>query len=310
MASTTPRLRMSPVQYRRSRSHASISEAGPSRLPSLSQILDLDMKDMPLSDDQFSFNTPKIINTPKITTTPTPTRSDNPAAVLRALLSRLPAHPPSPTKSSTEHERESDFDTVSESNAAPSIAQESLKHVFSNALRDPGNTPQKSRRKRDSTDSSEVEGRVEKERAKNRGGVNGLENSTDSSEVEGRFEKERAKKRGGVNGLDNSTDSSEVEGRFEKEREKKRSGVNGLDNSNGRLQRTEELSSTSPPSLRRQKSPKSPKIRVLDAFGREQDPYESHVEAEVAATPSHSTVSRGELLSRTRNGLVWKGARP
>ena len=283
MASTTPRLRMSPVQYRRSRSHASISEAGPSRLPSLSQILDLDMKDMPLSDDQFSFNTPKIINTPKITTTPTPTRSDNPAAVLRALLSRLPAHPPSPTKSSTEHERESDFDTVSESNAAPSIAQESLKHVFSNALRDPGNTPQKSRRKRDSTDSSEVEGRVEKERAKNRGGVNGLENSTDSSEVEGRFEKERAKKR---------------------------SGVNGLDNSNGRLQRTEELSSTSPPSLRRQKSPKSPKIRVLDAFGREQDPYESHVEAEVAATPSHSTVSRGELLSRTRNGLVWKGARP
>ena len=283
MASTTPRLRMSPVQYRRSRSHASISEAGPSRLPSLSQILDLDMKDMPLSDDQFSFNTPKIINTPKITTTPTPTRSDNPAAVLRALLSRLPAHPPSPTKSSTEHERESDFDTVSESNAAPSIAQESLKHVFSNALRDPGNTPQKSRRKRDSTDSSEVEGRVEKERAKNRGGVNGLENSTDSSEVEGRFEKERAKKRG---------------------------GVNGLDNSNGRLQRTEELSSTSPPSLRRQKSPKSPKIRVLDAFGREQDPYEIHVEAEVAATPSHSTVSRGELLSRIRNGLVWKGARP
>ena len=40
------------------------------------------------------------------------------------------------------------------------------------------------------------------------------------------------------------------------------------------------------------------------SFGREQDPDESHVEdAEVAATPSHSTVSRGELLSRIRNGL-------
>jgi hypothetical protein len=156
----------SPVQYGRSSNHASTSEAGPSRLPSFSQILDLDMKDMPLSDDQFSSNEQ---NTPKITTTPTSPRSDNPAAVLRALLSRLPAHPPSSTKSSTEQERESDFDTVSESNAAPSIAQESLKHIFSNALRDPGNTPQKARRKRNSIDSSEVEGRVEKERATNRG---------------------------------------------------------------------------------------------------------------------------------------------
>lgn len=88
----------------------------------------------------------------------------------------------------------------------------------------------------------------------------------------------------------------------------------------------------SPP--RKQKSPKSPKIRVLDAFGREQelasdlsnpesdnnsspsaprvvdamgheiDDEESHVEdTEVAATPSNSTVSRGELLSGIRNGL-------
>jgi hypothetical protein len=82
------------------------------------------------------------------------------------------------------------------------------------------------------------------------------------------------------------------------------SGVNGLDNIDDGLQRTEELSLKSPPSLRRQKSPKSPKIRVLDAFGREQDPNESHIEgAEGAATPSHSTVSRVELLSRIRNGL-------
>ena len=84
------------------------------------------------------------------------------------------------------------------------------------------------------------------------------------------------------------------------------------------------------PSPRKQKSLKSPKIRVLDAFGREQEPdlsnqdrinsspsairvvdamgheidEESHVEdTEAAATPSHSTVSRGELLPRIRNGL-------
>ena len=153
-------------QYDRSSNLASTSEAGPSRLPNFSQILDLDLKDIPLSDDQFSSNEQ---NTPKITTTPTATRPDNPAVVLRALLSRLPAHPPSPTKSSTEQERESDFDTVSESNVAPSIAQESLKHIFSNALRDPGNTPRKARRKRNSVDSSELEGSVEKERAKNKG---------------------------------------------------------------------------------------------------------------------------------------------
>lgn len=85
------------------------------------------------------------------------------------------------------------------------------------------------------------------------------------------------------------------------------SGVNGLDNSDDGLQRTEELSSKSPPTPHRQKSPKSPKIRVLDAFGREQDLDENHVEdaeaAEAAATLNHSNVSRGELLSRIRNGL-------
>ena len=84
------------------------------------------------------------------------------------------------------------------------------------------------------------------------------------------------------------------------------------------------------PSPRRQKSLKSPKIRVLDAFGREQESdlsnqesnnsspstprvvdamgheidEESRVEdTEAAATTSRSTVSRGELLSRIRHGL-------
>ena len=105
------------------------------------------------------------------------------------------------------------------------------------------------------------------------------------------------------------------------------SGVNDLDDGDDGLQRTEELPSKSPPSPRRQKSPKSPKIRVLDAFGREQEPDLSNQErvnsstsalrvvdamghlidevedTEAAATPSRSTVSRGELVSRIRNGL-------
>lgn len=94
------------------------------------------------------------------------------------------------------------------------------------------------------------------------------------------------------------------------------------------LQRIEQLSSKSPPSPHRQRSSK-PKIRVLDAFGREQEldvskqehinsssiprvvdalgheiDEGSHVEGtETAATSSHPTFSRGELLSRIRNGL-------
>jgi hypothetical protein len=101
------------------------------------------------------------------------------------------------------------------------------------------------------------------------------------------------------------------------------SGVNGLDNSDDGLQPTEELSSKSPPSPRRQRL-KSPKIRVLDAFGREQQEpdvsnQEEHVNTSLSPLQvdameyendegSHvegieATATRGELLSRIRNGL-------
>jgi hypothetical protein len=105
------------------------------------------------------------------------------------------------------------------------------------------------------------------------------------------------------------------------------SAVNDLNVGDDGLQQTAQLASKSPPSPRRQKLPKSPKIRVLDAFGREQEPdvssqdcvnsslsslrvvdamgHEidkgSHVEGTEVA--SNSTSSRGELLSRIRNGL-------
>lgn len=101
------------------------------------------------------------------------------------------------------------------------------------------------------------------------------------------------------------------------------SGVNGLDDNDDGLQRTEELPSRSPSSPRRQRSTKSPKIRVLDAFGREQEPDVSNQE-HVDSSPSplrvvdamgheiekrsrseatEATATRGELLSRIRNGL-------
>ena len=58
-----------------------------------------------------------------------------------------------------------------------------------------------------------------------------------------------------------------------------------LDDGDDGLQRTEELSSRPPLSPRRRKSPKSPKIRVLDAIGREQEPDLSNQER-VNSSPS------------------------
>ncbi|KAF8972910.1 hypothetical protein BDZ97DRAFT_1648569 [Flammula alnicola] len=174
-SSVTPRLRVarnSPLNYDRSSQIASASESGPSRLPEFSQLVDLNLNDMAMSEasDQLSTST--------IPAPSTSTRSENPAAVLRALLSRLPAQSKSPTPSQSPSqqylsERESDYDMdISErGNATPSMAQESLKDIFSKARRDPGDTPQKMRPRRNSVDTSEVDAspRVEKQRADHKG---------------------------------------------------------------------------------------------------------------------------------------------
>jgi hypothetical protein len=101
------------------------------------------------------------------------------------------------------------------------------------------------------------------------------------------------------------------------------SGVNGLDDGDDGLQRTEELSSKLSLSPRRQRSPKSPKIRVLDAFGREQEPdvlnqepansspgplrvvdaMGHKIDEGIHVEGTEAIATRGELLSRIRNGL-------
>lgn len=153
---TSTRLRVtrhSPVVSDRSTSHIA---SGPSRLPEFSQLVDVNLNDMPTSEttEQQSASRP---STPS-----TVTRSEKPAAVLRALLSRLP--PSSPPRAQQRSpspqdpsERESDYDMSETSHATPSIAQESLRDLFSKALRDHGDTPQKSRPRRNSLDNSEVE---------------------------------------------------------------------------------------------------------------------------------------------------------
>ncbi|KAI0305666.1 hypothetical protein B0F90DRAFT_1924051 [Multifurca ochricompacta] len=106
---------------------------------------------------------------------------DTPAARLRALLAQVPnasstsrtqlLHEPPPSLPS---DRESDFDPPPKwASSSTSSARESLKSLFTHALRSPGGTPRKDAR-RNSIDSSEVEDsprndRVIQERSRNKG---------------------------------------------------------------------------------------------------------------------------------------------
>lgn len=102
---------------------------------------------------------------------------DTPAARLRALLSRVPNTPDSATPHASSSrqpvlppssEPDSDFEPPYSTVTTSSVARESLKELFSRALRDPGNTPRKGKQRRNSIDASEVDSspRVEEERAK------------------------------------------------------------------------------------------------------------------------------------------------
>ncbi|EJF55795.1 hypothetical protein DICSQDRAFT_175522 [Dichomitus squalens LYAD-421 SS1] len=102
--------------------------------------------------------------------------ASNPTARLRALLARVPNSPNAHASSSrppitlpSSSEPESDFEPPHSIRISSSIARDSLKELFSNALREPGNTPRKAGRpRRNSIDASEVETSmsVEEERAK------------------------------------------------------------------------------------------------------------------------------------------------
>ena len=169
----TPRLRMTrtPLHYDHNSQIAStFHTGGPSRLTEFSQLVDVDLNDMELPDPSDHSNNSKI-STPS-----TATRSEKPAAVLRALLSRLPAdhRNPTPSQSPSQQypsERESDYDISEPANATPSMAQESVKDIFSKARRDPGNTPKKIQARRNSVGTSEVDASfsIEEERMDSKG---------------------------------------------------------------------------------------------------------------------------------------------
>lgn len=160
---------MSRIRVMRHHSPAVYSEentpvAGPSRFPptalSISAWHGHD-------EDEDAQSTPRVpvggsilrdIDRPTFLPTPP---GDTPAR-LRDVLARVPASRSGPSKlaqpQSPEPEApsefDSDFDLPNSMSVAPSFAQESLKELFSRALRD---TPQKDRRRRNSIDASEVE---------------------------------------------------------------------------------------------------------------------------------------------------------
>ena len=117
-------------------------------------------------------------STPRMATSAIPDRSSprsaslaglpsDPTSRLRALLARVPNSPNGATPHASASrpmsfpsgsEPDSDFEPPQTSVTTSSIARESLKELFSHALREPGNTPRKpSRPRRNSIDGSEVE---------------------------------------------------------------------------------------------------------------------------------------------------------
>lgn len=126
-----------------------------------------------IHDEEDEFPTPRMhpkpiasLNpdpTPASFPTPssaTPVPADTPAARLRALLAREPRPPrdttpvPPPASSS---EADSDAEPARFGSSTSSVTRENLKDIFSRALREPGDTPQKGRLRRNSFDGSPMD---------------------------------------------------------------------------------------------------------------------------------------------------------
>ncbi|KAF9559869.1 hypothetical protein CPC08DRAFT_637208 [Agrocybe pediades] len=182
---TTPRLRLprpTPSYNDRSRSSATTTDfAGPSRLPEFSQLVDVDLHDMARSE---SSDQPTIIS--KVSTPSAVVRAEDRAATLRALLARLPEqkHSPAPSQIPDQYpsERESDYDMSDRGSVTPSVAQESLKGIFSKARLAAEDTPLKTQPRWDGLDTTQVESSRVLHRAKDTGKGKGRSLSDDDND--------------------------------------------------------------------------------------------------------------------------------
>lgn len=160
---SVPRLRL--PRYSPQHSDQALTPiAGPSQNPNFLHTDDGDDDD---ADSTPRMTASEVRFSPRSAVTAGLPPADNPTARLRALLARVPNAPngATPQVSSSRpmsfpsgSEPDSDFEPPLSMVTTSSIARESLKELFSHALREPGNTPRKvSRPRRNSIDGSEVE---------------------------------------------------------------------------------------------------------------------------------------------------------
>lgn len=150
--------------------------AGPSRISPPFQLHDLH------DEDDDSQSTPRMVPNIHLASEKNSLFSYTPSAPpvdhharLRDALARMSnlESPPAPAPPS-DSDRESDFDSVDHVSEAPSMHRQSLRQLFSRALREPGDTPRRPQHRRNSINASSIEEsprkeRVERERADNKG---------------------------------------------------------------------------------------------------------------------------------------------
>ena len=171
-----------------STSTASSLQAGPSRLPDLTQLVDVNYSALNQNYDTESDD----VSTPRVPISnhkPPLASGETPAARLRALNSLIRDNtavtsvpPPPPQEADSTAEYDSDFDMGESINATASMARESLRDIFSRALRPPGGTPQKQHKRRNSIDASDLESSVNTEQGKSK--RRGQRKSLSDEEVE------------------------------------------------------------------------------------------------------------------------------
>jgi serine/arginine repetitive matrix protein 2 len=174
-----PRLRLSRQQQSM---HTDFGTPGPSRLPDTTARLD---SESDVASNAAERATPNKISFSSFNISLPPGSplmgdddDDSPAARLRAVLNRVPNESTSTSRTPrapvSVSELDSDFEPPGSTTTGHSIAQGSLRDIFNRALREPGDTPQKSGKwRRNSIDMSEVEDsprieKVNKERLNNK----------------------------------------------------------------------------------------------------------------------------------------------
>lgn len=106
-------------------------------------------------DEEDQLPTPRMLPRPITDATALP--ADTPAARLRALLAREPRSPTAAPPSAPSSEADSTTEPARFGSSTSSVTRDSLKDIFSRALREPGDTPQKGRLRRNSFDGSSME---------------------------------------------------------------------------------------------------------------------------------------------------------